>query len=64
MEEPFANVEYDGDIFFHKPHPNDEYAINPFQLERMVKNGDYKVHINFYGERVFGPPVKKEKTNK
>ena len=35
----------------------DDYAISPFQLERIVKDGKYKVHINQYDERVFGPPI-------
>lgn len=46
-------------IFFHEKPLYDDYAISPFQLERIVKEGDYKVHINQYGERVFGPPIKR-----
>jgi hypothetical protein len=37
----------------------DDYAINPFQLERIVKEGKYKVHINQADERVFGPPIRR-----
>lgn len=37
----------------------DDYAINPFQLERIVKEGKYKVHLNQADERVFGPPIRR-----
>lgn len=39
----------------------DDYAISPFQLERIVKDGKYKVHINQYDERVFGPPIRRNR---
>ena len=42
----------------------DEYATNPFQLERIVKDGGYKVHRNFYNEDVFGPSYRKTKEDK
>lgn len=48
-------------IYISKRHPYDDYAINPFQLERIVNEGKYKVHINYYGEKTFGPPVKRKK---
>lgn len=42
----------------------DDYAISPFQLERIVRDGKYKVHINQYDERVFGPPIRSSKEDK
>lgn len=42
----------------------DDYAISPFQLERIVKDGGYKVHRNFYNEDVFGPSYRRNKGDK
>lgn len=50
-------------IYLNKRPPYEDYAINPFQLEKIVKSGGYRVHINQYDERVFGPTYKGEEIN-
>ena len=54
-EELLPNEEFS--IYLSKKPLYDDYAINPYQLERIVESGEYKVHLNYYDERVFGPPA-------
>lgn len=51
-------------IYDLRPPIYDDYALSPLQLERSVKDGNYKVHLNMYDEKVFGPPVRVRRNKK